>query len=437
MLNTFMTQWFQILNRDFEYAILRNHEGLPEQITSRDIDILVARKQLKKLQSALEELLAETGGKILYLDADNQFWTAVIGFVNGTKVELVQLDIMSNLSVKGVNLLEETQVLSERLFNGKVYYLPLKYVFLSKYVYLRLLNARYPDKYQHILDEVKAGDFAAADAELARLIGCPDGGYALWETLSSRKLYVRCFKAALIRDFWGQSKQSIDYLRHSLRHLFCRRGLSVSFTGPDGSGKTTVIELLIKHLQVNPPVLFHFRPTLLPNLGEVGAKAGVVKEVDRNFDRPHRGKSNNPLNSLLRLGFYMCDYIGGYYVKIMPLRYRKHIVFFDRHFTDMIADGERSSIFLDFRWICALRTLVPRCQYNFLFRVAPERILSRKQELTMAAIQKIYTRLDYLQQRDRRYDWIDNNGTPQEAAAQIMTVLLTRQHQKYVRKLQS
>ena len=98
-------------------------------------------------------------------------------------------------------------------------------------------------------------------------------------------------------------------------------------------------------------------------------------------------------------------------------------MFFDRYFTDIIVDSERSSIFLNYTWLCWLRHLVPSCQRNFFIRVKPETILSRKQELALEDIRVIYERLEYLAARDGRCVWIDNNGTPEEAARQIILAL--------------
>lgn len=197
----------------------------------------------------------------------------------------------------------------------------------------------------------------------------------------------------------------------------------ISFSGPDGCGKTTVIDLVMETLSVNPPHLFHFRPTLFPNLGEMGHKVGVKKEVDRNFDTPHRAKRCGFASSFVRLVYYMNDYIIGYWLKVMPLRQRKNIVFFDRYYTDIIVDSERSSIFLNYKLLCFLRHFVPSCQRNFLIRVKPETILARKQELTMDDMKIIYERLEYFASHDKRCVWIDNNGSPEEAVKQIILAL--------------
>ena len=73
----------------------------------------------------------------------------------------------------------------------------------------------------------------------------------------------------------------------------------------------------------------------------------------------------------------------------MPLRQRKRIVLFDRYFTDIIVDGERSSIFLNYKFLAFLRHFVPQCRYNFIFRVKPETIRARKQELEIEDMERI------------------------------------------------
>lgn len=305
--------------------------------------------------------------------------------------------------------------------------------FLPKYLYSRILGAVYPKKYQVVRKTAFAYGGEYLESTLKEISLGGDSRY--WDRARKWTLRLRSFFSAFCHRPARAVYFMMEFLTRYVLDLFRRRGLMVSFSGPDGCGKTTVIELLRERLAVNPPILFHFRPSLLPNLGEVAHKAGAVKEVDRNFDRPHRGRRKGLISSLIRLAYYSCDYMIGYAVKILPLRQRKHIVFFDRYFTDIIVDGERSSIFLNYRFLARLRHFIPGCQYNFLFRVDPERILNRKQELSGEAIERIYSRLEYLASCDGSYYWIDNNGTPEEAVQQILNILLEQQHRKYARKL--
>ena len=427
----FLIELFALLNAEYNYAVLRNFDGLPERIDSRDIDLLIAKPELKRLKPLLPELAGKHGCRILYTNSDNQFFTIVFG---DGDANLFQLDFQYNFAWMGIDLLDEREVLKKRLFNGRVYHLDADDIFLPKYLYSRILGAKYPEKYTAAREDAVSRFGDEIDRILNRL-SLNAGGLAYWDAAGKWKLRFRSFIAAFRSSPWQATTRMTDFLFQYFWSLFFRRGMMVSFSGPDGSGKTTVIELVCDRFLVNDPHLLHFRPTLWPNLGEIGAQTGIVRDVDRNFDRPHRGGRKGKLSSLIRLGYYSSDYIIGYLLKIMPHRWRKEIVFFDRYFTDIIVDGERSSIFLNCKFLAWLRHFIPSCEFNFLFKVDPERILTRKQELSKERIELIYFRMEYLASRDRRYYWIDNNGTPEQAVKQIIGVMLEKRHPKYVKKL--
>ena len=125
----------------------------------------------------------------------------------------------------------------------------------------------------------------------------------------------------------------------------------------------------------------------------------------------------------------------GYMVKVLPLRQRKRIIFFDRYYSDIVVDHERSGIFLGHKFLAWWRHFIPSCQYNFFFKVDPDIILARKQELTKEAIERIYNRMEYLASVDQNCYWINNDGTPEDAVRQMLTVIAERQHQKYAKKM--
>jgi len=416
---SFLKRFFAELNDNFNYAVLRNFENLPEKIDSRDIDILILEKDLKAIRLLIYNLAVQKNCSVLYTNQDNQFLTVVI---MDKQQQVFQLDLQYNFAWMGIDLLDENVVLKHRVFNGRIYHLDKMFTFLPKYLYCRILGADYPAKYTHVQAEAMQNYGNEINMLLSEL-SCGGGSIEYWNSHNKWQLRWWSFLSVLRRRPCRAIRHISRFVAIYIMHIFTRRGLMISFTGPDGCGKTTVIDLLSERLAVNPPKLFHFRPSLLPNLGEVGAKAKLTKTVDRNFDSPHRAKKKNVLSSLIRLGYYSLDYVIGYWLKVFPLRQRKHIVFFDRYFTDIIVDHERSSIFLAHRFIAPLRYLLPRCKYNFFFRVAPETILKRKQELTGDAIERIYNRMEYLAARDKHCFWIDNNGSPEDAVRQILYVI--------------
>ena len=423
-MSIFFEKFFAVLNERYDYVVLRNHDGLPYYCESRDIDVLVSKRQFGNFMDEFHKLLNVFGLKIIFIKKQQD----IVGvcFLDGSSV--YQIDVFKNVDILGVKFIDENEFLSRRIFNGLVYHLNFVDILLIKSIYCSALCVDLSARYVKMYSELTVAEREELSYRLRRI------GFSS-RTIRTRLPLVRQFFKNL---FHSPLKTLSGYLLSSclrIKNWISPIGFIISFTGPDGCGKTTVINLLMKRLDVNPPLLFHFRPSILPNLGEVGVKTGIKKDVDRNYSVPHRGKKHGKLNSLVRLCYYSLDYILGYLIKILPLRQHKHIVFFDRYYSDIIVDHERSGIFLSHKFLAWWRHLIPSCQYNFFFKVNPDIILSRKQELSRDAIERIYSRMEYLATVEKKCFWIDNNGTPEDAVRQILTIIADRQHKKYAKKL--
>ncbi|MDE6390038.1 MAG: hypothetical protein K2L26_01300, partial [Duncaniella sp.] len=221
-------------------------------------------------------------------------------------------------------------------------------------------------------------------------------------------------------------------------YLRSRTGFSVGFTGPDGSGKTTVIDRTIERLGdvfASAHAYYHFRPALFGNLGEVAHSAGIKKDVDRNYSDPHRGGKTGLLSSLARLGYYSMDYILGYFAKVKTKTRITRLVIFDRYFTDIICDSRRSRIYLSPRFLNMWRRLfIPSLDYNILLTASSETILSRKRELDEEGIRDINSRIDYLAPQDG-YLKVLNESTPDDAVTCILGHIFSEQHKKNLKRL--
>src|SRR5690606_11767877 len=137
-------------------------------------------------------------------------------------------------------------------------------------------------------------------------------------------------------------KGSLYFLLDKLhRIIVCPRKFQnfITVQGADGTGKTTFINGLIKDIDFyfnsdgGKSRVYHFRPTMLPNLGAMGEKAGVMKE-DKDFTNPHRRKPAGKFSSFARMCYYWLDYVVG-----VPIILRKNARFdnftiFDRYIYD-------------------------------------------------------------------------------------------------------
>lgn len=423
---------FGHLNENCEYAVLRNFEGLPERNDSRDIDIIIERKSYKKEKKNLVALLEKEGWKIItYLNSDRVV-TWVCGCVDSdSNVEIIQLDFFFNTSLFGVRLINAKEFLAGREFNGKIYHVNKDFEFLDKYMYDRAVGVQYPQKYSHVKDAVR--DSKVVAGKLKEIFGV--NGIDECDKRSGKKMLLR----AAMRNPFATIGRFFKFEYHRIKnYLRSRTGFSIGFTGPDGSGKTTVIDTILERIA---PVFktahkyYHFRPALFGNLGEVAHSAGIKKEVDRNYSDPHRGGKTGKVSSFLRLCYYSMDYVIGYFTKVKSVTRITRVVVFDRYYTDIICDSRRSRIYLSPKFLYWWGKLfIPTLNYNILLTASSETILARKRELDEEGIRTINAKIDYLAGK-KGYTKVLNESTPQVAVYEILNFVFNEQHKKNLKRL--
>lgn len=423
------------LNKNADYAVLRNFEGLPDRNDSRDIDIIITRKSYKKVKKALVELIDHSGWKIItYLNSDRLI-TYVCATTTEENTEIVQWDFFFDTSVWGVQLMSAEEFLGYKQFNGFLYYVGIECQFLDKILYNSAVGSKYPEKYRATKEA--AENSKIVKRKLKQIFGCRSVEEC--EKRRGKKLLLKALWSNLKRRPFGLVVSILHFLYTFIgNYLRSRTGFSMGFTGPDGSGKTTVIDTILERIA---PVFktahkyYHFRPALFGNLGEVAHSAGIKKEVDRNYSDPHRGGKTGKLSSLLRLCYYSIDYIIGYFVKVKSVTRITRVVVFDRYFTDIICDSRRSRIYLSPKFLYWWgKMFIPSLDYNILLTARSETILARKRELDEEGINTINAKIDYLAGK-KGYTKVLNETTPQAAVHEILSHVFNEQHRKNLKRL--
>lgn len=432
----FLKAIFSFLNNETVYAVLRNFERLPYSNDSRDIDIAIEKADLKKIRPQLVGLITQCGWHIVtYLNSD-RLVTWVCGTVHEDgRVDLVQLDFFYHTSVFGIVLLENKEILKCRQFNGQVYHVGKSFEFLDKYLYDRAVGATYPEKYK--ATRVAAENIPQVKAIVAGLFG--KDSLAACDRAGKKELLKAAVKWNFRRFGMKTISRCVLFGCHRVKsYLWSPAGFSIGFTGPDGSGKTTVIELLIECLGDvfrRAHVYYHFRPALFGNLGEVAYSTGMKKYVDRDYNNPHRGGKTGIFSSLVRLFYYSIDYILGYWVKVRSVVRITRIVIFDRYYTDIVCDSRRSRIYLNPKFLYGFGKLfIPSLDYNILLTASSDTILSRKRELDKDGINAINHKIDYLAGKKGYYKVL-NESRPQDAVAEILRIVFSEQHRKNLKRM--
>ena len=190
----------------------------------------------------------------------------------------------------------------------------------------------------------------------------------------------------------GQLKQAWAYVKDSLAGLRRRWGYSITLSGVDGVGKSTIITALEQELAVlhrRPVKVLRHRPSLLPILSALLLPRHKVDQ--QKISQPHAGTNRNRLSSLIRFAYYLTDYLIGQFYITLRYHARGYLVLYDRYYFDMIYDMKRSNLVISRKLARKCYALLLKPKVNIFLHAPSKLILNRKQELTAPVIEHLTT----------------------------------------------
>lgn len=436
----------ELKKENIRYFVLRNYEGLPEVNSSKDVDIIIEPGKLKKARCILLSIYKQAGLQYYYETIFGRVH-CMLG-MNEEKEFSIHIDLIEGYLSKGYEIFTFEDLYSHTTWYREICVMDSLYEGVMIYIYKQFGYTKpklkdeykecifrtyqnYKAEFQSIVKELTDSDFAE---DICKDIANEEFDLLLRKAPQlTKKLRSYVWRSRPISTL----KNTISFfVQKVIRIIFNYKKHVKSFAvmAPDGAGKTTFLEILLDQLNfyyVNKPEdyrfhVYHFRPTLLPNLGEVGEKAGVMKQ-DKNFTDPHRSKPANPLSSLVRITYYTLDYIVGWQKCVRnDVHYDRYSVF-DRYSYDLIVDPRRTKLNLPM-WVRKFFVaLTPQPKIVFLLNAEPEVIYARKQELTLEEItRQIGEYRKVANSNAERFIIINAEQTPQQMAKEAIRILLKK-----------
>ncbi len=426
---------------NIRYFILRNYEGLPLNNVSKDVDIIVEPGTYKVAVKHLNALFLKYGFFHPYI-ADFNRLHCVYG-ANTVAHHSIHIDLIEGFLHNGFELFTFDELYNHtKVFNGfRVLDDDYDTVLL---IYYKLFMAK------HLIPRYRnkiISGFNKVPSEIHRILVSSAGkklGNQIFNYLSENRFEDLEKNTKTI----SHTTKSRSFFRHPIRTTYniisflankfywvvlCpkRRQKFFAVLGPDGVGKSTFIDLLEKEINYyavedgNKCVVYHHRPSIMPNLGALGERAHLMKE-NKDFTNPHRGKPAGFISSLFRMFYYFSDYfLFMYFIVRRNAKFDLYTIF-DRYIYDFLIDPLRSNINLPYciRSFFAFLIIEPRVV--FILYADAETIYQRKQELSTDEIQRQLAEYRKLASTSSRFVLLDASQTPEQLVAQATECLWNR-----------
>ncbi len=366
------------------YCILAGYEGLPDRFDT-DIDFMVSQEDFDRMPRIIEEVARRTGTRLFQaIDHELTGRAYFLGSVDGPSLTIVQPDCAADYRHFGLRWLPAKEVLAARRRHPSGFYIPsIAHEFA--YSLIKRLNKRsFNREHGYRLHRLYVEDRIECGRMIARFCRGPQGS-AIVRMASANdwtEMYnsLEPFRAAMMRS---RKEEFTEWLKafpkravHVLKRIFQPTGCWIALTGPDGAGKSLVLNAVAREFAPSFRTVrgFHLRP------GLIGRRPLNQGPVTNPHGSPPRGK----VASFAKVVDLWLDYVMGYLVRILPGVIRTELVLFDRCFYDLLVDSKRIRYGGPPWLLRAGARLAPRPDLVILLDAPAEVLRSRKQEVPPA-----------------------------------------------------
>jgi thymidylate kinase len=431
--------------QNVKFCVLTDFEGLPEVISSVDIDIIVVKKQKSRAICVLKAVFRKHGLTYYSEHRFKEMITYIFHFQDKDNrfIYSLKIDLKVNVEVRGRTFLTSEEILAG-VRPYKNFFVPCR----AHQTAIGILNTILKGSPAWQKSGIKIQDgLHGENREIEALVkrafrksttkflmsNMASGNIEEIEKIR-RNLFLESYVISFIRNPARFTLRLGSHYLHLAGRLIRHPNYMIALLGPDGVGKSSLIENIrceideVLKIGYERTLSYHIRPSLFPTITELFRKKGYSdKRRSLAYDT---WKSTSLVISFIRLLCFWSDYVVGYMIKILPQLANYNVIILDRYFYDLMIDPLRYNIKLPDGLLNGFLARLPQPEVAFVLDAPADIILDRKHELTREKIDTLLTKYKKLGANFDNIHVLDATKPPEKLASEAVSIFLAKASMK-------
>lgn len=394
-----LTALFDFLNDiKAEFCVINNYEDLPNHIPT-DVDIAIDERTFRILDSIISKISNDNNVKIVQKiwHGYNKCAYILSPLLIDERFRL-QLDFFTDFSAKGYPKLIPSEDILKYRKRFKNFYIPSPEIEFLFILMRRIIKNDLKTSHIKKMSKLMYKNTEVVKQEICRIFNY-DIGHSLILLVKTGDQSI--FQGNLkkyqegLKNF-SKKNMTIFYrlyyaifqIRRAFNRILYPVGFSVALLGPDGSGKSTIANLVKERVSgsFHGGEILYWRPHLLPQMGKLKFW-NPAHEIKVN-PQPHAHPKQIFLKSLIRFFYYLADHLIGYLVKTYWAKVKKKIIIFDRYYYDYLVDLHRYRFNIPNSLPKLFLPIIPAPDLTIYLDAEPEELIRRKQEISLSELKR-------------------------------------------------